>query len=136
MNVVAAVIVQNGRVLLCRRPEGGQDGGRWEFPGGKVKRGETPQDALVRELMEELGLSVAPIRILYVVEIARPGGEALRLQFFLAAVTSGEPRPMERQTVRWVIPNDLSAYNLCEPDKLMAAELLDRKSEQFYRRLV
>jgi len=132
LKVVAAVIIEKGRILLCRRPEGAQDAGRWEFPGGKVKKGETPQSALTRELMEELALVARPVRRLAVIDTVKPGGKAIRLQFFLAVVKSGEPRPMERQQVAWVVPDKLMEYDLCAPDRRMAAELLDRKSGYFY----
>ena len=60
VNVVAAMIEQNGRLLICRRPEGKALAGMWEFAGGKIEPGETPEQALVRECREELGITVAP----------------------------------------------------------------------------
>ena len=108
--VVAAVIRDNeGRVLLGRRPMNKHMGGLWEFPGGKIDDGESPEEALVRELLEELGLTIAVDQPLTFAVHEEPGLEILLL-FFAARILSGEPAPNEGQEIRWVPVNDLPSY--------------------------
>ncbi len=92
--VVAALIVREGRLLIARRPEGRHMAGRWEFPGGKLEKGESPEDAVEREIREELGLDVRAGRIYQAIAYSYPEKDVLLL-FYAAAVVSGEPRPIE-----------------------------------------
>ena len=87
--VVAAVIVRGGRVLLSRRPPGKHLAGLWEFPGGKVEDGETPEAALAREVREELGVEIADPRPCAFVHHAYPEKRILMLAYRCAAL--GEP---------------------------------------------
>ncbi len=108
---VAAVIVRRGRWLIGRRPAGGLLGGLWEFPGGKVEAGETPAEALLRELREELGVE-ARIGDLF--------GEAehaythftVTLQLFEADLVEGDPEPRWHSSLKWVFPSQLFRYAL------------------------
>ena len=110
LTVVAAVIRDDdGRVLLTRRPDHKHMGGLWEFPGGKVARGESPEQALCRELEEELGLGVEIQRPL-TFAVHRENGLRILLLFFQARVTSGEPRGREGQDLRWIEVGDLSSF--------------------------
>jgi len=90
--VVAAVIVDAGRVLVTRRPEGSHLAGRWEFPGGKVEPGEAPRDALVRELREELGVDAKVGDILEVAFHQYPEKDVLLL-FFRSTLSATSPAP-------------------------------------------
>ena len=105
---VAAGVVRDaeGRVLLARRHVGTHQGGLWEFPGGKIDDGESPEEALVRELLEELGLTIAVDEPLIFAVHEEPGLEILLL-FFAARILSGEPAPNEGQEIRWVPVIDL-----------------------------
>ena len=121
--VVAAVIRDsNGRILLTRRPENKHMGGLWEFPGGKVESGESPEAALVRELEEELGLEV---------EIGNPltfavheeGGLRILLLFYRVRIVAGDPHGREGQALRWVEASDLSSYPTPPADAKLVRQL-------------
>ena len=106
-----ALIDRDGRVLLAQRPEGKSMAGLWEFPGGKVEKGETPEAALVRELHEELGIEtwdscLAPLTF------ASHKYEDFHLLMPLYACRkwSGIVQPKEGQTLKWVAARDLSKY--------------------------
>jgi 8-oxo-dGTP diphosphatase len=106
--VVAAVIVENGRVLLSQRRAGQHLAGSWEFPGGKVEPGEDPRAALARELVEELGVEADVGEPLEVTSHAYPSKDVL-LIFFRAARRPGsaEPRALEVAAVRWSAGGEL-----------------------------
>ncbi len=110
LTVVAAVIRdREGRVLLTRRPEDAHMGGLWEFPGGKVDHGESPAEALIRELREELALATEIERPLTFAVHEEPGLRILLL-FFAARIVTGAPHGREGQAVAWVRPADLASY--------------------------
>jgi len=108
--VAAAVLVEDGRVLLSQRKAGSHLAGAWEFPGGKVEAGEDPRDALRRELREELGLEA---RIGDVVEATfhryEDAGKAVLLLFYEASREAGspEPRALDVAAFRWARANEL-----------------------------
>jgi 8-oxo-dGTP diphosphatase len=122
--VVAAVIRRaDGRVLLAQRLPGGPHGGLWEFPGGKVEDGETPEAALAREIREELGVTVVVGDPLLTVEHAYPH-LVIRLMAYSCRLADGtEPRPLLCQELRWVPPAGLLARPMPAAD-LPIARLL------------
>jgi mutator protein MutT len=120
LEVVAAVIERDGRLLITRRPPGSHLAGLWEFPGGKPRPGESPEEALRRELLEELGARVAVGERLETVEWSYPD-RRLRLHFFRCRLED-EPRPLEGQEMAWVAPADLDRYAFPPADRA----LLDR----------
>lgn len=106
LQVVCGVIGDSdGRFLACLRPSGKHLGGLWEFPGGKVDVGESPETALARELMEELGVEV---------EVGQPltpvtwdyADLTIRLLPFRCSITGGELRAIEHEALRWCAPED------------------------------
>ncbi|WP_160050436.1 MULTISPECIES: (deoxy)nucleoside triphosphate pyrophosphohydrolase [unclassified Nocardiopsis] len=109
--VVAAAVVRDGRVLAAQRADPAALRGRWEFPGGKVDPGETPERALVRECREELGVEVRPVgRIGADAPFPAPGPGRARpavLRLWHAELLSGEPRPLEHLSLRWLTAADL-----------------------------
>jgi 8-oxo-dGTP diphosphatase len=124
--VVAAVIRDAaGKILLTRRPEGRHMGGLWEFPGGKVEDRESPAAALERELVEELGISVAVGAPLTFAVHSEPGMRIVLL-FYRAVVVRGRPTALEKQEIAWVAPEDLLSYPTPPADaelvELLAAE--------------
>ena len=123
-HVVAGVITDvRGRVLLARRAEGSELAGLWEFPGGKVEPGETPEAALARELDEELGIDVDVGAPLIDVPQQTPR-RRLRLDVRRIAAWRGTPRGYEGQALAWVQPERLTRYDMPAPDRPVVAALL------------
>lgn len=116
IEVVCGIIGDGkGSYLACQRPEGKHLGGLWEFPGGKVDPGETPQAALVRELMEELGVLVEVGEALEPV-IWSYERTTIRLSPFHCQITEGEPRAIEHQQLRWSVPAEFSSLHWADAD--------------------
>ena len=125
LHVVAAVLRDaRGRVLLARRPEGKADAGLWEFPGGKCEPGETPLDALRRELREELGIAFERAEPLIRVPVAGDGAAIrLRLDTWQAFGLSAEPQALEHAALAWVEPAELARYPMPAADRPVVAAL-------------
>jgi 8-oxo-dGTP diphosphatase len=121
VDVVAAVIERDGKVLIARRPEGAHLGGLWEFPGGKRQPGETQEEALGRELREELGLEVRVGPAIEAVEWGYPD-RRVRLTFFRCEAEE-DPRPLEGQATAWVAPGELGRYEFPPADAALIARL-------------
>ena len=120
VEVVAAVIERDGKILITRRPVGAHLGGLWEFPGGKPEPGESFEDALRREIHEELGTDASVGEPIETIEWQYPD-KLVRLAFFRCRVR-GEPRPLEGQEMAWVAPPDLTRYEFPAAD----ASLIER----------
>ena len=125
--VVAVALVDiDGRVLVAQRPVGKAMAGLWEFPGGKVDDGETPEEALIRELDEELGIDVtenclAPLTF----ASHRYENFHLLMPLFVCRVWKGEATPREGQTLKWVPPMQLRDYPMSPADVPLVAMLRD-----------
>jgi 8-oxo-dGTP diphosphatase len=118
--VVGAALVRDGRVLAARRTAPAPAAGRWEFPGGKVEAGETPDQALVREVAEELGVVIVVRRWL---AGAAPIGTAYELTVALAEIVDGEPAPAEHDRVRWLCAAELDDVDWLDPDRPFLQEV-------------
>ena len=118
LEVVAAQIWQGDRFLLCQRPESKKRGLMWEFPGGKVEPGETKEEALIREIREELDCTIGVDGFLKNVEYAYPD-ITVHLSLFRCHVVSGEPKRMEHHEIRWISPEELENFALCPADQLL-----------------
>jgi 8-oxo-dGTP diphosphatase len=118
--VVGAAIVRDGCVLAARRTSPAAAAGRWEFPGGKVEPGETREDALVREVTEELRCRIEVTGWL-AGEV--PIGDAHALAVALASLVDGEPEPVEHDLVRWLTAGELGDVDWLEADRPFLAEL-------------
>ncbi len=124
--VAVALIDADGRVLLARRPPGKPHAGLWEFPGGKLAPGETPEAALARELKEELGIDVTA-SCLAPFTFASHGydGFHLLMPLYVCRVWDGIARPREGQELAWVRPERLSDYPMPPADEPLVAMLRD-----------
>jgi len=121
MNIIlvsaVALVDKDGRVLLAQRPVGKSMAGLWEFPGGKVETGETPETALIRELHEELGIEtwdscLAPLSFAsYTYETFH-----LLMPLFICRKWEGIAQPKEGQTLKWVFPKDMRDYPMPPAD--------------------
>lgn len=118
--VAIAMVDADGRILLAQRPAGKQHAGLWEFPGGKVDSGEAPERALIREVEEELGVSIsaaciAPATFASVTLAER----SLVLLLYVCRKWQGVPRAIEAAALRWVRPVDMYAFSMPPADRSM-----------------
>jgi mutator protein MutT len=121
-HVVAAVIERNEALLICRRPEGKNHGGLWEFPGGKVDSGESFLDAVSRELSEEL--AVQTVGITDVLFSASDELSGYQIHFISTQIT-GEPMALEHSAITWCVRNQLLEYPLAPSDHAFAQFLME-----------
>lgn len=119
MTVVAVALVDaDGRVLLQQRPAGKAMAGLWEFPGGKLEAGETPEAALVRELREELGIDVTAACLAPATFASEPLGDRhLLLLLYACRKWNGVPRPLEATALRWARPLEMHALSMPPADR-------------------
>ncbi len=123
IHVVAGVLRDTrGRILLARRTEGRDLAGAWEFPGGKVEPGESPTDALQRELFEELGIRIGDAEPLISVP-QRYSNKSIVLDVYTVASFTGKPKGLEKQALAWSPPEKLSSYPMPPADKPVVAAL-------------
>lgn len=120
--VTAAVIIEDKRVLITRRPEHKPQGGFWEFPGGKLDPGESPAIALQRELKEELGVNINVGRILDALYYRYTWGPVLILAY-RCNITGGTPRNIEVAEHLWVHLDELHQYELLPADRPLIPQL-------------
>ncbi|MEK9899244.1 MAG: (deoxy)nucleoside triphosphate pyrophosphohydrolase [Rhodospirillaceae bacterium] len=126
--LVSAVVLidADDRVLLARRPEGKPMAGLWEFPGGKLQEGETPEAALIRELAEELGIDTHESCLAPIGFASHANDDFhLLMPLFVCRVWEGTPAPREGQELAWVRPNALRDYPMPPADVPLVAQLQD-----------
>jgi 8-oxo-dGTP diphosphatase len=116
VQVVAAILERHGRILICRRTPSQSHPLKWEFPGGKVEPGESPHDALARELEEELGITGAAGEEITRYEYCYPGKPPILLIFIRVAQYQGEPENLIFYEIRWEPPDRLAAFDFVEGD--------------------
>lgn len=122
----AALVDADGRVLICQRPQGKQLAGLWEFPGGKVEAGETPEACLIRELEEELGIAVTHACLApFVFASHEYESFHLLMPLYLIRRWSGTPRAREHAALAWVKPAKLGDYPMPPADPPLVAWLRD-----------
>ena len=121
-----ALIDADGRVLLAQRPDGKAMGGLWEFPGGKVEAGETPEAALIRELREELAIETASSCLAPLTFVSHGYDDFhLLMPLFACRRWQGQPQAIEHQALRWVRPMRLGDYLMPPADVPLVAMLRD-----------
>jgi 8-oxo-dGTP diphosphatase len=125
INVVCAIIEQNGRILAAKRSDAQSHGGFWEFPGGKIDPGEDAEKAIVREIREELGTGIFVKRQLPPVTFDYQD-KTVTLVPFVCEVVSGTLTPLEHEEIRWIDKDESSRLNWLPPD----AEILKWYTEK------
>lgn len=122
--VAAALTNESGQILLQKRPEHAQMGGLWEFPGGKVDQGESPEIALARELQEELGIIVSAQDLMPETFASEPLGERnLVLLLYRCVRWAGTPTPIYASELQWTLPEDMAALPMPPADYPLVRKL-------------
>ena len=122
-----ALVDGQGRVLIAQRPEGKSMAGLWEFPGGKVQDGETPEFALMRELEEELGIETRECCFSPIGFTSHSYDDFhLLMPLFVCRIWRGEPQSLEAQALKWVLPQDLYHFPMPEADIPLVYQIRDR----------
>ena len=124
--VVAALIWDKNRFMICQRPEHKARGLLWEFVGGKVEPGETKQQALVRECREELGIRLS-VGEVFMEVVHRYPDITVHLTLFCATIAEGIPQKLEHNDIRWITPAQIPGYDFCPADE----EILRRITEVY-----
>jgi 8-oxo-dGTP diphosphatase len=122
--VIVAVIEQGGSILIARRKQGKQHPGRWEFPGGTLEDGETPEQCLKRELEEELAISTEVGSLYCIGEHKYSPDFSIRLLAYRTTVKSDAFSLNDHEEIRWVKPADLSEYDFPEADRPIVEKLI------------
>lgn len=126
--VVAALIWREGTFLICQRPAHKARGLLWEFVGGKVEKGETEEQALIRECKEELDVIVRPKDVFTTVEHVYPD-ITIRLTVYNAEIVEGEIKKLEHADIRFITPKEIGEYDFCPADKDILELIQSRSGE-------
>ena len=121
--VVAALIWNRGKFLICQRPAHKARGLLWEFVGGKVEPGETKAEALIRECREELDITVAPGEEFMEVIHEYPDIR-IHLTLFHCTVSEGTPSLLEHNAIAWILPSEVPNYNFCPADQDILTQII------------
>ena len=116
IEVVAALIWQGNKFMICQRPAHKARGLLWEFVGGKVELGETKEQALIRECREELAVTLSVGDVFMEVTHEYPD-ITVHLTLFNATIAEGEPQKLEHNDIRWITPSRIPNYDFCPADK-------------------
>ena len=122
--VVAALIWQGEKFMICQRPAHKVRGLLWEFVGGKVEAGETKEEALVRECQEELDVRLSVGNVFMEVTHEYPD-LLVHLTLFHATIAKGEPQKLEHNDIRWITPEEISNYDFCPADEEILARIIE-----------
>lgn len=122
IEVVAALIWQDDKFMICQRPAHKARGLLWEFVGGKVEQGETKEKALIRECKEELNVLLSVGEVFMDVVHEYPD-LTVHLTLFNATIEEGEPQKLEHNDIQWITPSEIRNYDFCPADKTILIEL-------------
>lgn len=116
--VSAAIIKDGDKILLCERPKGKRHELLWEFPGGKIEPNETEEDCIIREIQEELDVTLGNLKRLTTIQ-----ADDVSITYFEATIISGELKMIEHNDIKWVNKKEIINFNLCPNDKLMTEKI-------------
>ena len=124
VEVVAALIWENDKFMICQRPANKARGLLWEFVGGKVEQGETKEQALIRECKEELNLLLS-VGDVFMDVIHEYPDITVHLTLFNATIAEGEPQKLEHNDIQWITPSEIPSYEFCPADKEILAKICE-----------
>ena len=122
--VVAALIWQGDNFMICQRPANKARALLWEFVGGKVKSGETKEQALIRECKEELNILLSVGDVFMEVTHEYPD-LTVHLTLFNATIAEGEPQKLEHNDIKWITPSEITKYDFCPADEKILAKICE-----------
>lgn len=122
--VVAALIWQGDKFMICQRPAHKMRGLLWEFVGGKVEQGESKEDALIRECKEELDI-ILSVDNLFMDVVHKYPDITVHLSLFNATIAEGEPKKIEHNDIRWITPSEIPNYDFCPADDEILAKIIE-----------
>ena len=124
VEVVAALIWDNDKFMICQRPATKARALLWEFVGGKVEQGETKEQALIRECQEELAVTLSVGDVFMGVVHEYPD-LTVHLTLFNATIAEGEPQKLEHNDIQWIAPSEISNYEFCPADEEILAKICE-----------
>jgi len=124
VEVVAALIWDKDKFLICQRPANKERGLLWEFVGGKVEQGETKAQALIRECREELAITVEPREVFMEVMHEYPD-ITVHLTLFNCTILQGQPRLLEHHDMKWITSAEIPNYNFCPADVEILKKIIE-----------
>ena len=127
--VVAALIWQGDKFMICQRPACKARGLLWEFVGGKVESGETKEQALIRECKEELDILLS-VGAVFMDVIHEYPDLTVHLTLFNAIISAGEPQKLEHNDIKWITPNEIPNFEFCPADEEILAKIKDSFKEK------
>ena len=122
--VVAALIWEGEKFMICQRPAHKASGLLWEFVGGKVEPGETKEQALIRECREELAVTLS-VGNVFMDVIHEYSDITVHLTLFSATIADGVPQKLEHNDIRWIAPSEIPNYTFCPADKEILAKICE-----------
>ena len=122
--VVAALIWQDDKFMICQRPAHKARGLLWEFVGGKVEQDETKEQALIRECKEELNILLS-VGDMFMDVVHEYPDITVHLTLFNATIAEGEPQKLEHTNIQWIIPSEIPNYEFCPADEEILAKICE-----------
>ena len=123
VEVVAALIWNNNKFMICQRPAHKARALLWEFVGGKVESGETKEQALIRECQEELAVTLSVDDVFMDVVHEYPD-ITVHLTLFNATIAEGVPQKLEHNDIKWILPSEIPQYNFCPADREILKKIM------------
>lgn len=124
VEVVAALIWDNDKFMICQRPAHKARGLLWEFVGGKVEKGETRKQALIRECQEELAVTVDP-KDVFVEVVHEYPDITVHLTLYNAVIAAGVPKKLEHNDIKWISPNQIPNFEFCPADEKILKRIIE-----------